>query len=156
MPSTLDRKIILPIRGSLALIYSASLFIAAIMMIVAAVGLRYRALLYPTEELVRAFVPNDAVNLFIGLPFLLGSLWLARRGKLIGLLCWPGALFFEVYNYTAYVFAMPPGWAFLAHLVLAVSGVYTLIALVANIDAEKVQQRLAGNVHEKFAGGVLA
>ena len=28
---------------------------------------------------------------------LLVSMWLTRRGKLIGLLCWPGALFYVLY-----------------------------------------------------------
>jgi len=146
----------LPLRSNIAYLYISSILIAVLVAVVSIAGLRYRSLIYPDTELLSAFVPNDAVNLFIGVPVLLGSIWLARRGKLIGLLCWIGALFFEVYNEMAYVFAMPPGWAFLAHLILAVSGVYSLIALVANTDAKKVQQRLAGNVPEIFAGGVLA
>jgi hypothetical protein len=47
------------------------------------------------------------VNLLIGLPILLGSMWLARRGQLIGLFLWPGALLFVLYNDIIYVFAMP-------------------------------------------------
>ncbi len=42
-----------------------------------------------------------------GLPILLGSMWVAHRGKLIGLLLWTGALFFVLYNYLAYVIALP-------------------------------------------------
>jgi hypothetical protein len=155
MPASLDRKFVLPTKGSLALIYVASFFIASLMMIVSAVGLRYRAHLYPTEELARAFVSNDAVNLFIGLPVLLSSMWLAWRGKLIGLLCWAGALFFVLYNYLAYVFAMPLSWAFPVHLALTTLSLYTLIGLVASIDGKSVKQRLVGTVHERFAGGIL-
>jgi len=75
-------------------------------------GLMYRTTIYPTDELLRTFVSNDVVNLFIGLPILLGSMWLARRGQLLGLLCWPGALFFVLYNYIVYVFAMHSTWRF--------------------------------------------
>lgn len=146
----------LPIRRNLALIYALSFLIAILMAVVSAVGLLYRTIVYPTEELLRAFVSNDVVNLFIGLPILPGSMWLAWRGKLIGLLCWPGALFFVLYNYIAYIFALPFSWVFLLHLALVTTSVYTLIGLVAGIDAKVVQQQLTAAVPEKVAGGVLA
>ncbi|HEX2729423.1 MAG TPA: hypothetical protein VHM16_06675, partial [Rubrobacteraceae bacterium] len=85
-----------------------------------------------------------------------GSMWLARRGKLVGLLLWPGALFFLLYNYIVYVFAMPLNVAFLLHLTLVTASVYTLIGLVAGIDGQAVRQRLAGAVPEGLAGVVLA
>jgi hypothetical protein len=156
MHTNQDQHTNLPIRRNLGLIYAHSLLIAILMAVVSAAGLLYRTTIYPTEELLQAFVPNDVVNLFIGLPILLGSMWSARRGKLIGLLCWPGALFFPLYNYMAYVFALPLNWAFLLHLALVTTSVYTLIGLVTSIDGKAVQQRLAGAVPQKVAGGVLA
>lgn len=146
----------LPVKGKLTPIYISSFIIAILTLTASAVGLQYNTLLYPTEELVRTFIPNDVVNLLIGLPILLGSMYLAWRGKLIGLLCWTGALFFVFYNYTAYVFAMPLNWAFPLHLVLMTLSAYALVALVALIDGKAVQQRLSGSVPERFAGGVLA
>ncbi|NTU54689.1 MAG: hypothetical protein HGA79_00385 [Anaerolineales bacterium] len=145
----------LPIKDNLSLIHVFSFLIVVLMTVVSVGGIQYRTLIYPTQELIQTFVPNDVVNLFIGLPILLGSMYLAWRGKLIGLLCWTGALFFVFYNYMAYIFAMPLNWAFLSHLVLAVFSMYTLIGLVTNIDGRSVQQRLSGTVPEKFAGGVL-
>jgi hypothetical protein len=146
----------LPLKSSVSLIYIFSFVIAILMTIASIAGLQYRTVIYPTDELVKSFVPNDVVNLLIGLPILLGSMWLAWRGKWIGLLCWPGALFFVAYNYLAYVFAMPLNWAFILHLILAAMSVYALIGLAANIDGNLVQQKLSGAVPEKFAGGVLA
>lgn len=143
-------------RGNLSWIYTSSIIIAILMTIASLAGLISRATIYPTEELVQSFVPNDVVNLFIGLPILLVSMWLTRRGKLIGPLFWMGALFFVFYNYIGYVFASPLTWAFLLHLLLAVFSAYTFISLLANIDGESVSQRLTGTVPEKFAGGVLA
>lgn len=155
MNSSQDRNTDIPIKGKISSIYALSFLIAILMAVVSVAGLLYRAFIYPTDELVRTFVSNDVVNLFIGLPILLGSMWLAWRGKLIGLLCWTGALFFVLYNYIAYTFAMPLNLAFLIHLTLAMFSLYTLIGLVASIDGKVVEQRLRGTVPEKFAGGVL-
>jgi hypothetical protein len=146
----------LPIRHNLTLTYAFSLIIAMLMAAASAAGLMYRTIIYPTDELLRTFVSNDVVNLLIGLPILLGSMWLAQRGQLIGLLCWPGALFFVLYNYIVYVFAMPLNAAFLLHLALVTLSVYTIIGLVAGIDGKAVQQWLTGAVPERVAGGILA
>lgn len=141
----------LPIKHNLALIYISSVLIAVLMAFASTIGLLYCTTIYPTEELLRTFASNDVVNLIIGLPILLGSMWLAARGKLIGLLCWPGALFLVFYNYTAYVFAMPFNGLFPLHLTLAMLTVYTLIGLVAGIDGNIVHQRLSGAVPEKIS-----
>lgn len=154
--NTRNDQLTLPIKGKLAPYYIFSFIIAILMLIASVIGLQYNTIIYPTEELARTFIPNDVVNLLVGLPILLGSMWLAWRGKLIGLLCWPGALFFVFYNYTAYVFAMPFNWMFPMHLILMMLSVYALVALVALIDGKAIQQRLSGSVHERFGGGVLA
>ena len=145
----------LPVKRDLTLMYILSTIIAVLMASAAITGLLYRTSVYPTDDLLHAFVPNDVVNLFIGLPTLLGSIWLARRGRLIGLLFWPGALFFALYNYLIYVLAMPLNIAFLLCLTLVMLSVYTLIGLVASIDGRAVQQQLTGAVPQKLAGGIL-
>ena len=146
----------LPIRRNLTPAYAISLVIAALMAIASFAGLLYQTIIYPTDELLQSFVPNDVVNLFIGLPILLGSMWLARRGKLIGLLFWPGALFYVFYTYIVYTYSMPLNAAFLLHLALVTLSAYTMIGLVASIDAKAVQNRLTGAVPERAGGGVLA
>lgn len=156
MDTNQERYTSLPIRRNLALIYALSFIIAMLMAAASVTGLLYRSVLYPTDDLLQSFVPNDVVNLFVGLPILLGSMWLARRGKLIGLLVWPGALFFVLYNYLVYVFAMPLNVAFLLDLTLVTLSVYTIIGLIASIDGKAVQQRLIGSVSERIAGAILA
>ena len=146
----------LPIKCNLTLAYAVSLVIAALVGSASVAGLLYQTTTYPTDELVESFVPNDVVNLFIGLPILLGSMWLARRGKLSGLLFWPGALFYVFYTYTVYVFSMPFDVAFLLHLTLVTLSAYAMIGLVASIDGKAVQYQLAGAVPERAGGGVLA
>jgi len=111
--------------------------------------------MYPSEELVLAFVPNDIVNLVIGLPILLVSMWLTSRKKLLGLLFWPGALFYLLYNYLIYVFAMPINLVFLLNLIITTMSAYALADLLARIDRTSVRKQLSGTVPERLAGGVL-
>jgi hypothetical protein len=146
----------LPTRRNLTLMYALSLIIAILMAVASVGGLVYGAVLYPTDDLYQSLVPTDVVNLLLGLPILLGSIWLARRGKLLGLLLWPGALFFVLYNYLVYVLVVPLNVAFLLHLTLVMLSAYTLIGLLASIDGETVKQRLAGSVPERLAGGIVA
>ncbi len=146
----------LPLAHSLTLLYMCSLLTALIMAVASIAGLLYPARLYPTDELRQSFLANDVVNLVIGLPILLGSMWLARRGKLIGLLLWPGALFYVPYNYLVYTFALPLNVGFTLALVLLALSTYTTVGLVASIDGVEVQRRLRGAVPARLAGGILA
>ncbi len=82
-------------------------------------------------------------------------MWLASRRKLSGLLLWPGALFYVLYTYLVYVLAMPLSQAFLLYLALVIWSAYDSIGLLANIDGQKVKQRLEGSVAERAGGGVL-
>lgn len=154
--SALAQPYQLPIRHGLGPVYAFSLAIALLVAAGSVAGLVFQDAIYPTDDLKRTFVANDVVNLLIGVPILLGSLWLAGRGKLVGLLFWPGALLFMIYNAIAYVFALPLGWAFVLNLALLAVAIYTLAGLVASIDGPQVEARLAGTVPERLAGGVLA
>lgn len=133
----------------------SSLIIALLLATTSIAGLLYPATLYPSEALRHAFLPNDIVNLVIGLPLLLASMWLAGRGRPLGLLFWPGALFFIFYNALIYTVALPVNAAFVLNLLLLALSAYTMIALIATIDAQAIRQRLAGHVPERLAGGVL-
>jgi len=145
----------LPIKRNLKLVYFLSLIIVSLLVISSIFGILFGSIVYPTDELLSTFISNDVTNLVIGLPIILGSIFLTARGKLVGLLFWPGALLYVLYNYMIYVIAMPLNWAFLLHLALVTLSVYTTILLTASIDGTKIQQRLTGLVHEKISGAVL-
>lgn len=146
----------LPIKGNLAPLYALTLLIALLMAAVSVAGLQYRTVLYPSNELIQAFLANDVANLLIGFPMLLASMWLSLRGNIVGLLFWPGALFFVLYTYIVYIFAMPLSVAYLPYLALVMLSLYSLVGLLTRIDRGAVQQRLASSVPERLAGGVLA
>jgi hypothetical protein len=156
MNTNQTRHTSLPIKRNLKLTYALSLGITLLMAGTSIAGLLYRSVIYPTDELLQTFMPNDVVNLLIGVPILLGSMWLTWRGKLIGLLFWPGALFYVLYNYIAYIFGIPFNTMYPLFLALVTSSVYTIISLIANIDRTVVKKQLAGVVPERAAGGILA
>lgn len=145
----------LPVTQSLTLAYASSLIIAVLVAIVSVAGLVFGTSLYPLEEMLLLKQPTDLFTLVAGLPLLLGSMWLARRGGLLGLLCWPGVLLYVLYVYVSYAIGVPFSVLFLAYVVLVALSAYTLIGLVASIDAAAVRRRLAGKVPERAAGGIL-
>ncbi|MCE1253509.1 MAG: hypothetical protein LWX83_08180 [Anaerolineae bacterium] len=146
----------LPLKNSPRLIYSGSLLIVLLMSGVSAAGLLYREQVYPDKTLLNAFLPNDAVNLLLGLPVLLTCLILSRRGCQAALLGWAGVLLFVLYNYISYLFALPPGPLFLFHLALVMLSLYNLMQLLLKTDIDLLAARLTHVLPEKLIGGVLA
>jgi hypothetical protein len=135
--------------------YKVSASIAILMTIVSISGLLFSSALYPTDDVLQTFFANDVVNLLIGLPILIGSMWLSWRGKLIGLLLWPGALLYVLYNYTAYIFGLPLNWILIVYIALVLLSAITVTRLIMSIDGVSVQGQLEGRVFEKLSGGFL-
>ena len=106
------------LKYNLKIWYLLSLIIALFVALVSIIGLLYKDSIYLSEDLLQTFIPNDIINLIIGLPFLLISLWLTKKGKIIGLLCWPGALFYILYIYLPYILSVPFNVLFLPYLII--------------------------------------
>jgi hypothetical protein len=140
---------------NLSLAYLLSLLIAVLMTIASVLGLTHPQTIYPTEALRQSFFANDVINLTIGLPTLIGALWLASRGRLVGLLSWPGALMFVLYTYLAYIFSMPLRWYYLLLLTLVTLSAYTLIGLLTCLDVGAVGRHLEGAVPARLSGALL-
>jgi hypothetical protein len=148
----------LPIKRDLSLAYAASIGVALVMTVASVAGLIRGTTFYPMTDmkLFPLFVGQDALNLIVGLPLLLGSMWLARRGSLIGLLLWPGSLFYVAYDYGYYVLGAPINWFFLAYIGLVTVSMYAAIAVVVSIDADTIRGRFSGSVPRRAVGGSLA
>jgi hypothetical protein len=131
----------LPVRQHFTLAYLLSLLAALLMIAVSLVTLLSTGQIYPAEALRLALLPNDMISLAIGLPLLLLSMWLARRGRLIGLLLWPGVLLMVVYMYTVNIVSLAVNVLFLPYILLVTLGAYTIVVIVANTDGEAVKQR---------------
>src|SRR6202165_4412341 len=166
---TIFRRVSLPIKHDDALAYLSSLVVAFLIAVVSLTGLIFgSAALYGVDPkvatgvtsstaglLVPGFLAQDVFNLVVALPILLGSLWLARRGSLIGLLLWPGTLFYLLYTYAHYLIGAPFNPMFLAYVALVALAAFTAIGLTASIDGEQVRRRFAGGVPARIVGGIL-
>jgi hypothetical protein len=141
-------------KREITLAYLTSGIIALIMCVASVAGILYWSDIYPAPQ-VSNNVGTDVLNLVVGLPILLGSMWFARRGSLIGLLLWPGALFYILYVYTFYILGVPFNVLFLPYIVLVILSAYTIIGLVASIDGEAVWQQLSDKVPARTTGGMF-
>jgi hypothetical protein len=145
-----------------------SLVIALLVTAASLVSLLYPDRIYPTVAARQSFLPNDLVNLLLGVPALLGSMALAGRkkhpdapvgrlnGRLTGLLLWPGALLYVTYNAIAYAVAFLLFWQGLFYGMLVLLSGAAVYGLVFMMDGEALRHALAGAVPERVAGGVLA
>lgn len=145
----------LPVTSPLTTPSALSIAVAVLMGGLSLAGLMAPGAVYRTDDARSAFLTNDVINLFVGLPILVASMWLSRRGSLVGLLLWPGALLYAVYNYTAYVFGVQPApiaWVYLAVVAMAA---YAIVVVLGSIDGQSVTGRLSGLVPVRLAGWVL-
>jgi hypothetical protein len=145
----------LPILQDLTLDYILTLVVALLMTVLSVLGLFFPTTVYPSQDLQESFMINDLLNLILGLPILLGSIWLARRRKLMGLLFWPGALLYVLYNYIANSSGTPLSLFTMGYLAIILISAYIVFDLLRKIDRELVSEQLAGAVSEKIAGWVL-
>lgn len=146
------------LQRSLGLAYIGSILVAVLMTMASVAGLVDWNRTYPGVDaaLLPLFVGQDALNLAVGLPILLGSMWLARRGALIGLLLWPGALFYVLYDYGYYVLGAPFNAFFLVYIALMTLSAYAMIGIVVSIDSTVIRARLAEEVPAQLVGGFIA
>lgn len=145
-----------PLTGSTKTAETLSILIATLMAAASLAALLFPDILYTSEETRQGMLTNDVVNLVIGVPAIIACLILHRRENLIGLLFWPGALFYVTYNSLAATVAFPSWTLFLAHLALTLCSVAALVLLVPQINMSAVKKRLEGNVRERFNGSILA
>jgi hypothetical protein len=82
-------------------------------------------------------------------------LWLTSRGKLAGLLTWPGALLFVIYNYLVYLIGIPLNYFSIAYLFLVVVSAYIIFDIMRSLDLEITRDQLSGKVFEKLTGWFL-
>lgn len=134
----------LPVTRDLTLAYIASLVIAFGILVASGVGLLWGSdSPESASSLVLVSPGADAANLVVVLPTLLGAMWRARRGSLFGLLLWPGALFYVLYAYVPYLVGAPFSGLFFVYAGLVTLSGFTVIGILASVDAHAVHQRLA-------------
>ncbi len=132
------------IARDLGLAYLASLFVALGIGVASGAGLLSDAhSRYGDSSLVLVSRRADAANLILVVPILLGAMWLARRGSLVGLLLWPGALFYACYAYVPYLVGAQFSGLFFIDVALVTISAFTLVGIAASVDGQEVRGRLA-------------
>jgi hypothetical protein len=144
-------------RRDLKLPYLLSIAVALVLTVVSLGGLIDGNRVYPGVDkgLLTLFVGQDALNLLVGLPILLGSMWLARRGSLVGLLLWPGALFYVLYDYGYYALGSPFNAFFIPYLALMTLSAYAMIGIVTSLRTGAVRDELIAAVPARITGGFM-
>ncbi len=145
----------LPVKLNLNFAYISTIILVTLMIVVSVIGILFQSKLYPGKELSIGFVSNDILNLIVGVPIIIISMLLAKKGKLVGFLCYPGALFYITYIYTTYLLGLPFNILFIPYLILVTLSIYTIIGLITGMDCEQVRQKLKNYVPIKSAGAIL-
>lgn len=142
------------LKRNLAVAYVSALGIALLLAVASLIGIVNQSQLY-SGDLRPSFATSDAMNLILGLPVLLVSLWSARRGQRVGRLCLPGAIFYVLYVYVPYLIAIPFNSWFLIYVAIVATSASTLIAILASMDGNAVRDQLGGRVPARASGGIL-
>jgi hypothetical protein len=105
--------------------------------------------------LVPGFLGHDLFNVIVALPILAISAWMAHRGKTVGVLLWPGALFYVLYTYATYLIGAPFSLLFVGYALLVALSGFTTISLLTVIDREAVCEQLQAQLPARLIGGLL-
>ena len=148
---------LLPVRRPLTVPRVLSLLTATLLPVTSVAGLLLgrRGLYAPDPRTLPAFLGQDALTLAVGLPLLLGSVWLARRGSLRGLLLWPGALFYVAYSYAYHVLSPEFNALYLTYVAIVSMNLYGFVYLLVSTDPERVQERVSRRTPVRLIGGAL-
>jgi hypothetical protein len=97
-----------------------------------------------TTVLADAAAAQDAVNLVLVVPLLVGLGIAASRGSVAAYLGWLGCLAFTVYNYAIYAFSVHFGPLFLLWTAVLGLSTFALIGGLATLNVAAVESRYAG------------
>jgi hypothetical protein len=147
----MNKKVIsLPLYENIKIDVIISWIIAALMVISSVFSLVMRDEIYTTDDLAQAFIANDIVNLAIGVPVLILAIYLIKKQNLVGLLLWPGALFYILYNYLVYVLSLPFSIAFIFNTLIILLSLLVLIRFLTKINREAVKAQIGMDIPNKW------
>jgi hypothetical protein len=98
-------------------------------------------------------IPQDAVTLVIGVPLLLFSLFLFRKGSLKGKLLLTGTLGYFLYTYMSYTFLWNYNKLFIIYVVLMSASFFAFTIAMISYDIEKLKLSFKKDLPIKFLGG---
>ncbi len=113
--------------------------IAILMALAASVGLFGSGLYRDNPSLLAQAIGQDLVTLFLALPALVMSAYLAGRGSIRARLVWFGMLVYVAYTYASYAFGIRWNPLFLSYVALLGCSAYALIGSLGSVDRAAIK-----------------
>lgn len=122
--------------------YVLSVILATLAAITSAAGLAYPAVYRDKSAIPMAFA-NDLATLVVAVPVLVGALILSARGSLRARLVWLGSLYYMLYNYAFYVFALQVTALYLPLIAAFTLSGFALALGLGNLDVESAARKFS-------------
>lgn len=137
-------------------VYINSIFIAILAGIATLSGLFWKGLYkHDTISMAAQAMGQDLITLIIGIPVLLGSLYLIRRNSLRGNLIWMGTIFYFLYTYTSLSFLASYNQLFLVYVALFSISLYTFVYGLLSLNVKTIKESISPGKTSKIAGAFL-
>jgi hypothetical protein len=98
---------------------------------------------------------QDIVTMIVGIPLLIVSLYLSRKGLLKGRLLLTGTLGYFLYTYISYSFLSMYNSLFLIDVILMSASFYAFTLSMMSFDIQNLSSHFNENLPVKFIGGFL-
>lgn len=99
------------------------------------------AYLKETANWTAQVIAQDWINLFLGVPVLLISAFLAYRKSLIGYYAWLGSLIFILYSFVIYAFNIHYNHMFFLYVATLGLSFYLLVFSLTELDFQKIKEK---------------
>ena len=137
-------------------VYINSIFIAVLAAIATLSGLFWKGLYkHDTISMAAQAMGQDLITLIIGIPVLLGSLYLIRRNSLRGNLIWMGTIFYFLYTYASMSFLASYNQLFLVYVALFSLSLYTFVYGLLSLNVKTIKESISPGKTSKIAGVFL-
>ncbi len=137
-------------------IYINSIFIAILASMATLSGLFWKELYkHDTISMAAQAMGQDLITLIIGIPVLLGALYLIRRNSLRGNLIWMGTIFYFLYTYASMSFLASYNQLFLIYVALFSISLYTFVYGLLSLNVKTIKESISPGKTSKIAGAFL-
>lgn len=138
------------------IIYINSIAIAILAIIATISGLLVKGTyINDTISTVAQMMGQDLVTLVIGVPILLGSLYLISQNSLRGRLIWMGTVFYFLYTYASMSFLASYNQLFLVYVALFGLSLYTFLGELVSVDIKNVKDSFTPGKINKITAAFL-
>jgi hypothetical protein len=143
------------VQAKMKVPYILSAALGALMVAQSVLGLIFPGQYRDVEWIRLTWFGNDWVTLVMGVPLLVASVLLARRGSVRGLLLWLGMLGYGAYNYAYYMLGAALNAFFPLYIVPLVLSVVTLILALSQTDVAEVAASFRPKTPARIVGSYL-